>query len=132
MNRYVWPALLSTLFSLPTYATPVDYQEGDAGFVMHVDLGAAAAGVQRMVVTVAHEQPQPPVFNHQLQIEEFRGLGHAAVKCDPPVQRPGEHVTLVGEGEFQTFALERVIVTLRMQEHEPVTAWFSGLSSKGS
>ena len=46
--------------------------------------------------------------------------------------RPGEHATLVGEGEFQTFALERVIVTLRMQEHEPVTAWFSGLSSKGS
>jgi hypothetical protein len=33
------------------------------------------------------------------------------------------------EGAFQVASLQRVIVTLHMPDHEPVKAWFSGISN---
>ena len=41
--------------------------------------------------------------------------------------KPDDRGALVGE--LQVAALKRVIVTLNMPDHEPVKAWFSGISN---
>lgn len=41
--------------------------------------------------------------------------------------KPNERSSL--EGAFQVASLQRVIVTLQMPDHEPVKAWFSGISN---